>query len=336
MATAAALSSTPFEQEEQQLPSFDGIAPTTHRWMFNPFAVVDLTNLPTSCGVPFLKPGTFTKIGNINIYPAINDPFMLPPFAAGGGVHNPSNYTAVQRVALHIAMELEAKYGETGVIEVKQLAGASAETVRGISSVLLGDQVEAVIDDNFPSLPCPVLPTMAERLQQVRKSLKAKDQATQITREVCDALLTGINNAIAYCRAQIADAHQRFLTQNAPNRKFSAVEQRCFLALGQEVPNQLPLVSETPQSAVAAIAQAFSTALGSVVSGTGGAAAEAPEPAKQPEKTTITFEKEDDEGDEDVENAAGTNLAEVLKAKVRQEAAAVKKQSQDVGKKGKK
>jgi hypothetical protein len=101
------------------------------------------------------------------------------------------------------------------------------------------------------------------------------------------------------------------------------------------VPNQLPLVSETPQSAVAAIAQALSTALGSVVSGTG-AAAEAAEPAKQPEKTTITFEKEDDDGDENVENAAGTNLAEVLKAKVRQEAAAVKKQSQDVGKKGKK
>lgn len=228
----------------EEPPMVKGQDPNATRWLFNPFEVIDLRNEPTSCGMDYLRNVVFNRVKSldVNIGKSFNDTNQLPNTA-----HNPDNYNRFARTALMIANELANKNGDKGVIEVTELLGQSERMAADLNTLLFGDEVVCVIDINNPEHPCPVLPTLLETLEaNVKQNSAGLDPAAKgtvlaIAKKVRESIALGMRNA----RTRIDEAQKRLLDEKNPNRNLSMAEKRCYLALGEQIPDQMPFLTRT-------------------------------------------------------------------------------------------
>lgn len=255
-------------------PVNEGIKPNATRWLFNPFDVIDLRNEGASCGIFYLENVVFNKIKTINIHMSNGSPFDLAAsnhYDPQNMTHNPDAYQPAPRTALMIASELIGKHGDKGVIEITGLLDQTDETAGNLNALLFGDEVVCVSDINNPEHPCPVLPNLLESLDaNVRENIKGLDKTTadvvlQTARQCRDAINLALRNA----RVRVDEAQKRILDENSPNRTLSYAEQRCYLALGEEIPNVMPLITK---SVVAKAGQSQPAAIDSEALGRGIAA----------------------------------------------------------------
>jgi hypothetical protein len=224
----------------------DSIRPNAVRWVFNPFEVINLMNKPASCGMLYLDNIVFNKVRSlkINVANSSHDKIANLP----NDPHDPDRYNKFDRTSYMIARELEEHYGDKGVVTIEELTGEDdGATAGGLNQILFGDEVPCVEDINDPEHPCPVLPTvleiMGERLSTELPKLDAQTQTA--VKAVARTVRIAIGRAMTNAQARIDIAQARVLDDKQPNRTFSPAEQRCFLALGQEVPNALPFVGRS-------------------------------------------------------------------------------------------
>jgi hypothetical protein len=224
----------------------DTIRPNATRWAFNPFEIVNLMNKPASCGLAFIYNVVFNKIVSlkINVASSSHDKIANLP----NDPHDPNRYDKFDRTSYMIAREFEEHYGDKGVVIIEEITGEDDEEIVGnLNTLLFGDEVECVEDINSPEFPCPVLPTLLERMQvNVTKALPTLDADTRTAvLNIAKKVRESVNQAMKNAQARIDIAQARVLDDKQPNRTFSHAEQRCFLALGLEVPNALPFVGRS-------------------------------------------------------------------------------------------
>lgn len=221
-------------QEERQQPVAQN--PNATRWLFSPFMVVNLMNEGASCGFLFLRNIAFNRVRSISTN--LGKDFLDTGQSPRDASHNPNNYTASPRTSYMIAEELTRKHGEKGVIEITELIGKENEAAE-LNTFLFGDEVECVVDMNYPEHPVPVLPNLLEKLSANVQG--ANPETLAIARKVRNS----IQLAMRYARTRIDDAQKRMVEKGNPNKSLSADEQRCYLALGEEIPNQMPFLTRS-------------------------------------------------------------------------------------------
>lgn len=217
--------------------------PNAPRFLFNPFWIIDLRNEGVGCGFPYLENVIFNQVKSLDVQAAKTNAYDLP-----GVGHNPENYDTQRRTALMIASELTSKHGDKGVIDIAPLLGESEENAGDMNVLLFGDEVRCIEDPNNDDRPCPVLPTLLEQLDANMRRVRASDMAEgdkEAVRKtgtlVRQAIVLGMRTAVAH----IDNAQKRLLDEKSPNRYLSHAEQRCYLALGREIPNTMPFMTQT-------------------------------------------------------------------------------------------
>lgn len=229
---------------EEFRPKADTVRENARRWLFNPFEMIDLRNEPTSCGISYLDNVVFNRIESIDVKVGKTDAYDLP-----GSKHNPDNYDNFKRTSLMITNELCGKNGDKGVVEILGLLGEDEADTASLNILLFGDKVECAFDAENPDHPCPVLPSLLESLDaNVQSAVKDMDAETRsvviaTAKQVREAISLAMRNA----RTRIDEAQKRLLDESNPNRNLSIAEKRCYLALGQEIPNMMPFL--TPRAA---------------------------------------------------------------------------------------
>lgn len=234
----------------------DGFNPNAVRYLFNPFEVIDCTNLSAPTGFLYLPNIYFQEVKSIPTKVIPPDPFDLPKAVAAPGSleHEESTYVKVVRSAWAIASEMVEQHGDKGVIIVQPLTGQEdEETVAAVNQTLFGEEVACIVDVHNPDFPCPVLPLLLENMEVNYATFLKENHGTaeaELLGQVAKLARTSLNLAIRNARARIADAQKRIMEEKNPNRTYSPAEQRCFLALGEEVPNQTPFVTKSMAAAV--------------------------------------------------------------------------------------
>jgi hypothetical protein len=224
----------------------DGIRPHAVRWVFNPFEVINLMNKPASCGMLYLDNVVFNKIRSlkINVANSSHDKIANLP----NDPHDPDRYQKFDRTSYMIARELEEHYGDKGVVIIEELTGEEDDGIAaGLNQILFGEEVFCAEDVNDPDRPCPVLPTLLEvmgaRLADQLPTLDAETKSA--VKNAAKTVRVAIGRAMSNAQTRIDYAQARVMDDKQPNRTFSPAEQRCFLALGLEVPNALPFVGRS-------------------------------------------------------------------------------------------
>lgn len=265
-------------QEEERRPA--GQDPNAVRWLFNPFAMIDLTNKPASCGFPHLEHIRFNQVKTI--VEKVRKTFVgdLPSHDPTNPQHSEADFKKTTRTAEMIALELANQHGDKGVVILEALTGRAADAAAHFNSAVFGEEIECVFDVNNEEHPVPVLPNL---LEIVEENSRRAPEIRPLSNSIRDSLV----RAIRYARARIDEAQKRLLDEKNPNRTLSPAEQRCYLALGEEIPNQMPFLTRTQAGKVNqfgggidanALAQA-------VVAGV--QAATAPQIQPQPAKTFV-------------------------------------------------
>jgi hypothetical protein len=119
-----------------------------------------------------------------------------------------------------------------------------------LNTLLFGSEIPCRPDPNDERFPIPVLPNLLEVLHRnataaIRRRRRngAKEDAAAY-QAVAKQLRDAIGRGIKFARTSIKNAQERFLDEKNPNRKFSEAEERCYLALGEEIPDQMPLMTK--------------------------------------------------------------------------------------------
>lgn len=225
-----------------------GADPNATRWLFNPFEIIDLRNEPASCGMSYLKNVVFNRVKSIAMNVQQGDSYNLPTNQR----HDPGNYSSYARTAEMIANELTSKHGAKGVVQITDLLGQADETAENLNLLIFGAEVECVVDVNNPEFPCPVLPNLLEVIEQnLKANIVSLDDTTKAAvinsaKQIRKAIVDAMRNA----RARIDEAQKRILDEKNPNRMLSHAEQRCYLALGEEIPNQMPYLAKSQAAAI--------------------------------------------------------------------------------------
>lgn len=224
------------------------------RYLFNPFEVVDLRNGVAPYGHPYLENGKFIEIGTVHrLVTNAKAERSVKGNSRSDNTHDAGLYHPEAREAMFIARDLTTRYAEKGVVEIESIANAAEADM--LSKLVLGTSIPSVEDINNPGFPVPVIPAWLEQIARnaktAAKELKeagAKDIAEKVTActaEVRASLATAIN----YCQRATMAARERIADAKAINRFFDAHEKRCLLALGEEIPMELPLLTASQNAA---------------------------------------------------------------------------------------
>jgi hypothetical protein len=247
---------------EKASPRQDVRRPNATRWMYNPYAVIDLRNKPASCGMQFLPNVVFQKVQSFStrVAPVSHDSIAAVAVTSDTGAAlmgdglSTDGYDKQARTSYMIARELEEHYGDKGVVVIEEITGEDDDnTAAQLNALLFGESVRCVEDPNFgDDFPVPVLPLLLETLDaNVRQNINDLDPDTKaIVKGVATRVRNAIGMAMRNCRALIDVAQQRLLDDKNPNRTLSPAEQRCYLALGEDIPNQLPFLGKSMAAAV--------------------------------------------------------------------------------------
>jgi len=263
-----------------------GENPNATRWIFNPFEVIDLRNKPASCGMLYLQNVIFNKVKSLRIN--VGKAYDVTNNSPLDAKHNPENYDRYDRTAYMIGRELEEQYGDKGVVIVEKMTGQDDETVENLNTLLFGSEVECAADMGNPDHPCPNLPNLLEVLQEnVQANVKGLDAGTRaVVLAVATQIRASIETAMRNARTRIDEAQKRILDDKNPNRTLSIAEQRCYLALGEEIPNVMPFTTRkaagmfAPQGQSVSPGEIANAVTAGVVAAMAAGAGQAPAPAK--------------------------------------------------------
>lgn len=235
--------------------------PNAVRWVFNPFAVIDLTNESAAFSVPFLRNVIFNKIESIPTRSHTHKSFDWNALPGPG--RSDAEYDRIDRTSYQQAGDLTSRHAEKGVQVLAKLFDATEEDAAELNTLLFGSEIPCKEDIHHDNFPCPVLPNLLEVLQQnANEAIRVARQQEQgaeadLIKSTAEEIRDAIGRAIKFARASISDAQARFLDEKNPHRKFSPAEERCFIALGEEVPDQLPLIT---RKAAAGVGQGIDSA----------------------------------------------------------------------------
>lgn len=230
-----------------------------NRYFFNPWMVCETRSLAAPVGYQFLPNGqiiTVKAVTERRTPPDYSYQSIPTPYDRVG---NPYLNT---RQPGHIANDLILNYSAHGVTELTALRGIDDDAaIAGISKKVLGENVPVKVDIFFEDHPCPVLPLWMERIEEnvnaavehYRDSPDAVKMVTNVARNIRDAFSRARTAA-----KNLTDAAQsRMLQPNAANKKFDALERRAFIALGMDIPDQLPTVTANANSRAEKLEDAF-------------------------------------------------------------------------------
>lgn len=219
------------------------------RWLFNPFEVIDLQN-GFPCGHDFLPNGRFVEIGTV--YRLVTN--AIAKRAVGGSpdnitnsTHDPGLYHPEPRPAAYIASDLTNRYAEKGVVAIAAIQ--TSDEAGLLAKIVLGEQIPSADDLNNPRHPVPVIPAWLEQIARnaavaVRELNAAGETAIAAKVAQCaEEVRASLTLALNYCRKATNAAKERIVDPKSANRYFDAHEQRCLLAMGEEIPNELPMVT---------------------------------------------------------------------------------------------
>lgn len=217
------------------------------RYLFNPFEFVDLRNGVAPYGHPYLENGKFIEINTVH---RLVTNAIAKRSGKDDGVNNTHDkglYHPEGREAMFIARDLTTRYAEKGVVEIESIANSAEADM--LSKLVLGTAIPSAEDINNPGFPVPVIPAWLEQINHNAKTavkeLKeagAKDIAEKVT--ACTAeVRASLATAVKYCQKMTMSARERIADAKAINRFFDAHEKRCLLALGEEIPMELPLLT---------------------------------------------------------------------------------------------
>lgn len=236
----------------------NAVSPNAKRWMFNPFSRIYVAERPIT-GHLFLNPGVFIPIqsqtqlistGGISSAPgkAFNwsQPDATPQVE---GIATPgatrAGYRAEIRSANAIATELQAAYSDRGVVILNSLTKFDdVAAVSALHRALVEPGLIYNEDPYFPEHPIPDLIALESYLANTatRDAKELADENLTINpSQLVTELLGAVRQAINLCRTVTQDA-QRVIANRTKGyvHAFDAWHARCFIALGQKVPSDLP------------------------------------------------------------------------------------------------
>lgn len=223
------------------------------QWIFNPFSHCNTGEWSQTTGIMGKdidgkkRPG-LVKVGELqridNALQTVNNAKESTLELIRGGA---TIYKQDERFAYHIAREIESAFpGKVKVIT--SLAGETDdEKVARIQAILLGEDMEAAIIPN-EALPVPIMTKMRERLRYNLREISRAPQTemtvllVKVGRELDQAIMANIR----YAEDQLKEAQAA--VQDGRATGFDIAAQRCFLALGREVPDTLNRVAHSQLS----------------------------------------------------------------------------------------
>lgn len=229
------------------------VSPNAIRWLFNPFAFVNISNRPIS-GHHFLKAGVFIPITNQTDRQSVSGIATSPGKAfdwqngnqpQANGTAEPGapkgSYRAVVRTAFAIASEIEDAYSDRGVRILETLTGFDdIEAIRTLHAELLAGGLEYNPDPYQPDFPIPNLLKLENYLL---KTAAGKVQGLNLTIDpiaLINNLLVSVRQAKTTCLETTRDAKRVVANKTAGYQHvFDAYASRCFIALGEAVPSDL-------------------------------------------------------------------------------------------------
>ena len=231
----------------------NAVSPHAVRWLWNPFAYVDVSDRPVS-GYLHLKAGQFIPI--TTQAERIPEPGQIFGVSSPGkrfgenGEHigtagadpNGARYITQNRSAYKIANELADAYTDKGVQIIGSLTNVSnPQAVSQIYNELLREGLVFAQDQKHPDYPVPNLSLFDNHLRNVAlPKARAMEIEGVKPADVIADVIKSVEQAIAHCRG-VTDEARRAIANNLPgfSKSFDAYQKRCFLALGEPVPNDL-------------------------------------------------------------------------------------------------
>jgi hypothetical protein len=244
----------------QQDPN--AISPNAIRWMFNPFAYINVSERPTT-GHQHLGAGVFIPITSQPHNVALpNQPALTPQarYAISDDMSKqwsglssesapPPGYRQEIRSAYAISNELEDAYSDKGLRVLPSLT--KFDNMAGVAAIhqtFVADGLTYSDDPYQPNFPVPNLVKLEEYLVKVatpNAQKVASDLEVSPTAVISD-ILVAVRTALQTCRNVTRDAKRVVANKTVGYvHAFDAWQSRCFLALGEKVPSDLPFISES-------------------------------------------------------------------------------------------
>ncbi len=239
------------------------LADTAIRWLFNPFAFVNISDRPVS-GHAFLKAGIFIPIQNQSQLIALpNQPALSPgsSFAVGDdgsriraglahGIVDPPGYRSEIRTAYAIANEIADAYTDRGVQILAPLTKFDDfATVDALHKAFVAPGLVYALDPYQPEYPVPNLIALEKYLMTsaAKDARSFSDPTLDVDPSALVAdILTSVRTALALCRNVTREAKRVVANKTLGYvHAFDAYQGRCFIALGEDVPSDLPFVSDS-------------------------------------------------------------------------------------------
>jgi hypothetical protein len=221
------------------------------RYLFNPFVIADLRSLSVAVGHDYLPNGVFIKIDAVEIRQAVHDPHSAPSPLAG---RRDGAYEFITRQPGAIAAELLEIYAGSGVVEIAALRSMDNDEFLGkVTNRIFGKTIPSRTDVYETDFPVPVLPLWFENIEANSRVLIAEKELSDkeladFLKKVLSELKTSFRTAIAYAKGLTQGANARMLDPNNRNKQLNPLERRAYLALGEDIPDQMPTVSRSENS----------------------------------------------------------------------------------------
>jgi hypothetical protein len=251
----------PFDPEEIKTIDTGAPNPNSIRWLFNPFAFIDTSARPHS-GHRELMPGAFIPITNKTIL----EPIPGTPFSMGLGAHqanvDQNSYShmrvghadgaAIQpgmrprvRTAHAISSELEDAYSDKGVKILNALTGfTDMAAADALHATLIAPGLIFSDDPNYPNTPVPNLVHLEAylRTDAMRAAGQFTGQDLSVSPvDVVNDVLLSVQEGLKVARGVTNEAKRVVANKTQGyQHTFDAWHARCFIALGQSVPSDLP------------------------------------------------------------------------------------------------
>lgn len=254
----------PFSQESVTFSATPAQNPSTPRWLFNPFAYIRLEDRPNTGHASF-EAGCFYPIQNKpNPYsisgitqsgmPSGKGTAVMTVARESNGDHiAPSQSADIRfemRSAYAIADELTAAYADKGLMEIPALFGVTDfESVNLFDKALFQPGLKYRQDSFLPEHPVPDLIRFerylrTEGISAARILDEANPESTIKAVALVSDVLKSVAQGIKYCREVTGHAKQVVANKTTGYiHSFGAHHSRCFLALGEDVPSDIPFVA---------------------------------------------------------------------------------------------
>jgi hypothetical protein len=231
----------------------NAVSPNAVRWLWNPCAYCDVSDRPIS---------GYLHLPIARFIPIIPQTMRVPEPGRQFGVSSPgkrfdpngehigtatadpngARYTNELRTAYAIANELADAYTDRGVQIINSLTGVTDEkAIERIFLDLIADGLSYADDLEHPDYPVPNLVKLDAHLRNVALPEARRMQLDTVNAvDVIADVIKSVGQAIAHCRG-VTNLAKRVIANRTPGYQhaFDAYQKRCFMALGEQTPNDL-------------------------------------------------------------------------------------------------